>query len=84
MAPSRFQNPYEERQNAVLGRILVNVVSSCPPGNSRSCVTAVEKANGLGVRQDKLNEALLELTKSFGVSKITQLPALKLGQKRRS
>ncbi|KAK9896292.1 hypothetical protein P389DRAFT_196391 [Cystobasidium minutum MCA 4210] len=40
MAPSRLQNPYEERQNAVLGRILVNV--------------------------DKLNEALLELTKSLG------------------
>lgn len=27
MAPPRLENPYEERQNAVLGRILVNVVS---------------------------------------------------------
>lgn len=28
MAPPRLQNPYEERQVAVLGRILANVVSS--------------------------------------------------------
>lgn len=56
MAPSRLQNPYEERQNAVLGRILVNVVSPAFRATA-SCTTTAADISDARLGQNERSSA---------------------------
>lgn len=65
----QLQNPFEEQQSLILQRICGNVVRMpvCLTERVPSGRACIDTGHLCGCVQDKLNEAVLELTKSLGV-----------------
>lgn len=65
--PPRLVNPYEEQQTVLLARIVGNVVRSFHWLQHVLRVLTTPLLLAFGGSQERLNEAMLEVTKSLGV-----------------